>query len=101
MLPISAHGTTYPGRREVNQDDILQYYPHPDAFFLAVADGMGGTAGGQIASQAVLERVETYLDERFQYQTDPGDLKEILSELYEEAQEAIRDVIDREPSLDA
>lgn len=99
MLPISAHGTTYPGRREVNQDDILQLYPHPDAFFLAVADGMGGTAGGQIASQSVLERIQTYLEERFQYQTAPEDLKEILSDVYEEAQEAIRSVIDEEPSL--
>jgi protein phosphatase len=100
MLPISAHGTTYPGRREVNQDDILQFYPHPDAFFLAVADGMGGTAGGQIASQSVLERVEAYLNERFQYQTDPDELKEIMADVYEEAQSAIRAVIEQEPSLD-
>jgi len=99
MLPISAHGTTYPGRREVNQDDILQFYPHPDAFFLAVADGMGGTAGGQIASQSVLERVEAYLEERFRYQTEPEEMKEILDEVYQEAQEAIRTVIDGEPSL--
>lgn len=99
MLPISAHGTTYPGRREVNQDDILQCYPHPDAFFLAVADGMGGTAGGQIASQSVLERVDSYLDERFRYQTEPEEMKEIMTEVYQEAQEAIRAVIEREPSL--
>ncbi|PEN07021.1 hypothetical protein CRI93_07730 [Longimonas halophila] len=100
MLPISAHGTTYPGRREVNQDDILQFYPHPDAFFLAVADGMGGTAGGQIASQSVLKRVEAYLDERFRYQTEPEEMKEIMTEIYQESQEAIRTVIEREPSLD-
>lgn len=100
MLPISAHGTTYPGRREVNQDDILQFYPHSDAFFLAVADGMGGTAGGQIASQSVLERVKAYLDDRFRYKTAPEELKEIMEEVYEEAQEAIRAVIKREPSLD-
>lgn len=100
MLPISAHGTTFPGRRDVNQDDVLHYYPGPESFFFAVADGMGGVAGGQVASKTALSTAEEFLTERFQFQVEVGDLKDILSNLYERAQESIREVTDDDPSLE-
>jgi protein phosphatase len=99
MLPISAHGTTYPGRRDVNQDDILHCYPGPDSFFLAVADGMGGVSGGQIASQTVLRTAESYLHERFESPVHPSELKSILAELFDRAQTAIREITAKDPSL--
>lgn len=99
MLPISAHGTTYPGRRDVNQDDILHCYPGPDSFFLAVADGMGGVSGGQIASQTVLRTAESYLHERFESSVHPSELKSILAELFDRAQAAIREITAKDPSL--
>jgi protein phosphatase len=102
MIPISAHGTTYPGRREVNQDDILQCYPSPKSFFFAVADGMGGTAGGQIASETALTVAEEYLEDCFE---DEGEihsrnLKSILATLFGRAQDAIRKVTEERPQLD-
>jgi protein phosphatase len=101
MLPISAHGTTLPGRRDVNQDDILHFYPSPDAFFLAVADGMGGVAGGQIASQTALQTVETVLRDRFEDSSvGPDDLKEVLRAAIDEAQASIREITDQDPSLE-
>jgi protein phosphatase len=100
MLPISAHGTTFPGRRDVNQDDILHFYPSPDSFFLGVADGMGGVAGGQIASQTVLQTVETHLDEEFEQDVEPGMLKDILGVAFEKAQASIREITDQDPSLE-
>ncbi len=100
MLPISAHGTTFPGRRDVNQDDILHCYPGPDAFFLAVADGMGGVAGGQVASNTVLNTAEEYLHERFESSVKRTDLKTILAELFEKAQASIRSVTQDDPSLE-
>jgi protein phosphatase len=99
MLPISAHGTTFPGRREVNQDDILQFYPSSNSFFLAVADGMGGVAGGQVASEAVLEAARDYLNTRFQKQVSPSDLKDVLDQLYACCQDAINAVTKQRPSL--
>ena len=101
MLPISAHGTTFPGRRDVNQDDILHFYPSPESFFLAVADGMGGVAGGQIASQTALQTVETVLRDRFEAEdVGPEDLKEVLREAIDEAQASIREITDQDPSLE-
>lgn len=100
MLPISAHGTTFPGRRDVNQDDILHFYPSPDSFFLGVADGMGGVAGGQIASQTVLQTVETVLKEEFEDEVSPDMLKEILDKAFDAAQASIREITEQDPSLD-
>lgn len=100
MLPISAHGTTFPGRRDVNQDDILHFYPSSNSFFLGVADGMGGVAGGQIASQTVLQTVETVLREQFEDEVTPDMLKDILGEAFDEAQASIREITEQDPSLD-
>lgn len=101
MLPITAHGTTFPGRRDVNQDDILHFYPSPDSFFLAVADGMGGMAGGQIASQTVLQTVETFLRDQFEAKTiSPSSLKRILADAFDQAQGTIRDITEQDPSLE-
>lgn len=101
MLPISAHGTTFPGRRDVNQDDILHFYPSPDSFFLAVADGMGGVAGGQIASQTVLQTVKSFLREQFtDGEVSPDELKEVLQGAFDEAQSSIREITDQDPSLE-
>lgn len=100
MLPISAHGTTFPGRRDVNQDDILHFYPSSDAFFLGVADGMGGMAGGQIASQTALKTVESSLRDSFEDAVTPDMLKEVLSDAFEEAQASIREITEQDPSLE-
>lgn len=99
MLPISAHGTTYPGRRDVNQDDILQFYPTSQSFFLAVADGMGGVAGGHVASEAVLETSKEYLTTRFRKQVAASDLKSILSEMFDRCQSKINVLTEERPSL--
>jgi len=100
MLPISAHGTTFPGRRDVNQDDILHFYPTPNSFFLGVADGMGGVAGGQIASQTVLQTVESVLREKFEDEVSPDMLKDILESAFDKAQASIREITDQDPSLE-
>jgi protein phosphatase len=54
-LVISWAGKTDQGRRrDTNQDAFLAEYP-----LFIVADGMGGHAGGEIASQSTVQRLQT------------------------------------------
>jgi serine/threonine-protein phosphatase Stp1 len=55
MTQIKFSATTHVGlKRKVNEDSILSL---PDQNIWVVADGMGGHAGGEFASQAVIESV--------------------------------------------
>ncbi len=67
-------GLTDPGLlRTVNQDD---YYIDPDGRFFIVADGMGGHAGGQEASQLATEAIQAYLEQHWQSVISPEELLE-------------------------
>jgi len=77
-------GLTDPGLlRTVNQDN---YYIDPDGSFFIVADGMGGHAGGQEASQLATKAIETYLHE---YWNSPLPSTELLEQALDKANEAI------------
>ncbi|HBY79970.1 MAG TPA: Stp1/IreP family PP2C-type Ser/Thr phosphatase, partial [Cyanobacteria bacterium UBA11148] len=77
-------GLTDPGLvRTVNQD---YYYMDPDGRFFIVADGMGGHAGGQEASQLATEAIQAHLDEYWQSSTVS---EKLLEEALYQANEAI------------
>lgn len=57
-------GLTDPGLvRSVNQDN---FYIDPEGRFFIVADGMGGHAGGQEASQLATTAIESYLEHHWE-----------------------------------
>ncbi|NET60591.1 MAG: Stp1/IreP family PP2C-type Ser/Thr phosphatase [Symploca sp. SIO2E6] len=77
-------GLTDPGLlRAVNQDN---YYTDPDGRFSIVADGMGGHAGGQEASQLATKAIQTYLHESWNL---PTPSTQLLEQAIDKANEAI------------
>ena len=70
------HGLSFTGRRKENQDNFLAWSPFDNCHVLAVADGMGGTFGGEIASRIVVDEVGKYLQERLEPTTAPDQLGE-------------------------
>jgi len=68
--------------REVNEDDLLAAPP-----VFAVADGMGGHDGGDVASRTVVEELRRLADEGY----DPGEAAGPLVEAMARAQQRIAD----------
>jgi protein phosphatase len=84
FMKRSFTGLTDPGLlRTVNQDD---YYLDPDGRFFIVADGMGGHAGGQEASQLATEAIQAYLEQHWQ---SAAASEELLEQAIYEANQAI------------
>lgn len=77
-------GLTDPGLvRTVNQD---YYYIDPDGRFFIVADGMGGHAGGQEASQIATETIQAHLERDWQSSIVS---EQLLQQALHEANQAI------------
>jgi protein phosphatase len=83
--PIDYYGLSIQGRRSSNQDRYLCSTIN-GITVLAVADGMGGHYGGEIASQLAIDSINEILSEG-NYQTD---LKTKLNQIYQLADKKIK-----------
>jgi len=84
MMKARFAGLTDPGLlRPVNQDN---YYTDPDGRFFIVADGMGGHAGGQEASQLATKAIQTHLGECW---NSPISSAELLEQAIDKANDDI------------
>jgi serine/threonine protein phosphatase PrpC len=79
--------------RDVNEDSG---YAGPN--LLAVADGLGGHVGGEIASAAAIDAVRR-LDERQYDGMAEGDLSNALWEAVQDANAKLRAIVEAEPTL--
>ncbi len=90
---------SFAGRREGNEDECLAFQLGPDACFLAVADGMGGLEGGEIASHLVLASARTFLEHAFAGEVQDDDLKHILLAMYRSTQKELAAEKVKRPAL--
>ena len=79
---ISPFGYTYIGRRSNNEDNYEILQLSNDSFFLAVADGMGGYEGGEIASQLAMEAILEILHHLTEQDLTIDNSKNILKEVF-------------------
>jgi protein phosphatase len=99
MSKLDYYSLSFIGRRKNNQDSCKIVKPSRNSIFLAVADGMGGAAGGEIASKLVLNTAERILKKKFAEEVRPEQLKEILSRIYYHSQIDISKKIEENPDL--
>jgi len=79
------------GKRENNEDSCTVLKIADDTYVLAVADGLGGKEGGEIASKLVISSVSEYFINAFKKSVSEDDLKGILEEAFVCAQKSISD----------
>lgn len=89
-MHIHIAGKTATGRRKNNQDRYLSRQLDSSTFLLAVADGVGGAQGGEIASAMAIDHLEKTVSSQLHKLHNGYSPKALLKEGVEAAQKAIR-----------
>jgi len=84
----NAYGISHTGARDNNEDNFL-VMKLPDAYLLAVADGLGGHNAGEIASQIAVDALKEAFEQEYQEGMDDKEVKKLLEKAYRLAHERI------------
>ncbi len=90
-------GKSIQGRRDYNQDRIL-FRSESDCFIAAVADGMGGYSGGEVASQIVMDLCERKF-ESFVSAPHPDLIEKMILDIVGESRGTIRKISEENAEL--
>jgi len=96
-LNIRFAGKSIQGRRDYNEDRIF-YRSESGCFIAAVADGMGGYSGGEVASQIVVDCCERKF-ESFASAPHPDAIEKMILDIVGESRETIRKKSEENPEL--
>lgn len=100
MALVHFAGLTDKGPRKNNQDHFLAREVCSGIYLLAVADGMGGAAGGEQASKAVTEAIYEVANRNIERLYErPEALKEVLTMMVQESQQVITTITEKQPQL--
>ncbi len=99
MVKLKHYASSIQGRRDYNQDRYLFKQYTPGTYFFAVADGMGGMNGGEVASSLTLETADKYLTKLTEEGEHWTNLKGILKNLYSLCHKALELRVEEEPEL--
>lgn len=101
MIQLAWYGSTFIGRREDNQDalTVLTIDEASSLMLFAVADGMGGAAGGAVASRAALRAVREGLAAEFDRDGPRLDLKQALRDAMMQADRMIARLVANDSGL--
>ncbi len=86
LIDINHYKVSYPGRRKTNEDSVLIEIDKKDDYcqvVIAVADGMGGSQKGEIASKMMIEQLQRLI--RQNLSPDPKLTTEIVRKHVNEA----------------
>lgn len=89
LKKLDSYGLSFIGKRSSNQDKFTIHQSN-GLVLLAVADGMGGTKGGEIASNIAIKTACKVVDNT--NNTGKKQLKAVLAEIYKKADEEIAKV---------
>jgi len=76
-----AFGISHVGARENNEDNLL-VLKHPDAYLLAVADGLGGHNAGEVASQMAVDTLREVFEREYRKGMSDEDVKKLLEKAH-------------------
>jgi serine/threonine protein phosphatase PrpC len=90
-------GESITGRRSNNEDFVLCEKIDDATFLFIVADGMGGSEHGEVASKLAAGTFLSHVKESFQKPIPRPQLKFVLEEGFRKAQAAVKEEVEKEP----
>ena len=89
MKADNAYGVSHVGNRENNEDNLL-ILKLPDAYLLAVTDGLGGHNAGEVASQIAVDTLKEVFEREYSKGMSEEKVKALLRKAHELAHERIK-----------
>ena len=93
---IAFFGESITGRRSNNEDSFLYQQIDNETYLFIVADGMGGSEHGEVASRLVVDTFTAYIKKTFQEPIQAAQLKSVLEVGFEKAQIAIKEEVEKD-----